>query len=135
MNETITYLRKHFRAMEQGEIRGEEPSSTPSLVDKRGYLSLKKQVERALQAGQRLEAYRRGEYAISDTDGFVEPSPIDQVVDPSVDIPIIASDLITKAEQVQNANSDDGAKQSQSNEQSGTSQPATEGVEPEGASK
>lgn len=89
---------KHFVGVEDGEIRGEEPSDTPSLVDIKGYIPLAKQVERAILSGERLKAFRRGDFDVSDDfDGFVEPSPAhDPDIVPSVDYPAMADDLQTK---------------------------------------
>lgn len=66
---------KHFQKIEDGEFRGEENTSTPSLVDTKGYIPLQKQVERAVLAGERLEAFRRMEFDVdADSDHWKEPS-------------------------------------------------------------
>lgn len=75
MNIDLRY-QKHFKHIEDGELRGEENTSTKSLVDKKGYMPLAKQVERALLAGERLEAFRRGEFDSFDDNFNGEPSPL-----------------------------------------------------------
>ena len=89
--EDIKYLSKHHRCMAEGEIRGEEPTNTPSLVDPKGYVPLRKQVERAVANGERLVAFRRGEYDSDAEDYEGDPSPIlDPDFMPSVDMPALA---------------------------------------------
>lgn len=84
-------LKKHFSCMESGEFRGETRGNSVCLVDSKGYVPLRKQVERALSAGERLEAFRKGFYDSYNPEWEGEPSPLsDPDLIPSVDIPAIA---------------------------------------------
>lgn len=84
--------RKHHMRIEEGELRGEINTDTPSLVDVKGYMPLAKQVERAILAGERLEAFRRGEFDSMDEDFYGEPSPLqDPDFMPSTDMEAVAT--------------------------------------------
>lgn len=81
--------RKHYCCNDY-EGRGEVPTDTPSLVDVKGYIPMKKQVERAILAGERLVAFRREEFDSMDDDYDGEPSPMaDPDFMPSVDMPAL----------------------------------------------
>lgn len=98
--ENLTYRNKHFRCIEPGEVRGEPAGKSVSFVDKKGYVPMAKQINSALLAGERLEAFRRGVleqmdrdyraglYDSNDPDYSGSPSPIlDPDLMPSVDYP------------------------------------------------
>lgn len=100
--ENLHYTPKHFMHMEDGEIRGERKTDTPSLVDVRGYMPLAKQVERAIMAGERLEAFRKGDWDSDNPDYDGEPSRLsDPDFMPSTDMEYIIQEQEQKLRELQ----------------------------------
>lgn len=100
--EKLNYTPKHFCCMEDGEIRGEKKTDTPSLVDVRGYMPLAKQVERAIMAGERLEAFRKGDWDSEDPNYDGEPNRLsDPDFMPSTDMVDVIAENEAKLEAYQ----------------------------------
>ena len=81
---------KHGCCMAAGEIRGEARGASKCLVEPNGYIPMKKQIERARDAGLRLEEYRKRVYSYPAGDYYnVDAlSPFDEPdFMPSVDMP------------------------------------------------
>lgn len=92
MNQRPNFFNKYNRPFEDGEVRGDLCTSTPSKVDIKGYIPMRKQVQTLLANGERLEAYRRGE--LYDSEDNWTPSPLaDPDIIPSVDVPRISEEL------------------------------------------
>lgn len=90
--------KKHY-CVGDYEGRGEVPTDTPSLVDVKGYIPMRKQVERAILAGERLVAFRREEFDSMDENYDGEPSELmDPDFMPSVDMPAIIDGFSEKIE-------------------------------------
>lgn len=80
---------KHGRCIAPGELRGEPRGSSPCLVETAGYIPMKTQIKRAIDAGLRLEEYRKRIYTHPEGDYFSEDalSPLDDPdFMPSVDM-------------------------------------------------
>ena len=70
----MIFSTKYDRPMSVGEVNSGE-----LIVETAGYVSAQKQIEGMLYAGQRLDAFRRGEYEF----GPDEPVPDDYYGDPT----------------------------------------------------
>ena len=64
-----------------GRICGESRGLSPCKVDTKGYIPMRKQVERALAAGERLTAFRKEMFGSADPDYFNE-SDLSVIDDP-----------------------------------------------------
>ena len=107
IDERLVYRSKHYRTVEVGEVRGEPKGDSPCYVDSKGYIPLKKQIDRAVLAGERLEAYRRGlleevlksaGLSVNCPDYEGEPSIVDSPdFLPSVDYPRLYAEAVERA--------------------------------------
>lgn len=61
---------------EAGFLRGECVGDAPCYVDVKGYIPMQKQIERAMAAGERLVAFRKGYYDSEDPAYYGEPNPL-----------------------------------------------------------
>ena len=91
----ISFKDKHFS---DSVFVGEQPTDAPSLVDTKGYLPLRKQVERLVLAGAQLESFRKGFYDYDeDYNGDIITSPFDDPnFLPSTDVPLYEKDLASR---------------------------------------
>lgn len=90
-----------------GKNRGEVPNpDTPCLVDDIGFISMESQIKSLINAGQNLEAYRRGQLDYQyddnqDIDDAVVSVENEQDFMPSVDLPDVInsfnSQIVAKA--------------------------------------
>ena len=100
--EKTVFKCKYGRCLSPGEIRGEVKGKSPCLVDPKGFIGLRQQIEKVLSNGVRLEAYRRKMYDPTRYDNATdesEPSPVlDPDFLPSVDFPTVERELASKIE-------------------------------------
>lgn len=93
---------------------GEPKGTSPCYVDPKGYIPLRKQIERGIDAGERLRAYRRGEYD-SLTNDFYDGEPsgiLDPDFMPSTDVGAIQESINEKYKSQQSTTSPEkGAEQ------------------------
>lgn len=84
----------------EGKNRGEVSNpNTPCYVDDIGFISMESQIKSLINAGQNLEAYRRGQldyqYDIDqDIDEAVVSVENDQDFMPSIDLPNVLSQIV-----------------------------------------
>lgn len=99
MKKSLRYDKHYVSDYDDGIVRGEETTDSVCLVDVKGYIPMAKQIERQILAGQRLEAFRRGDFDVdANYNGeFIEPSVTSHPdFMPSVDMLSAMSDLDTK---------------------------------------
>lgn len=104
--ESIKYYPKHGRTRAVGEVYGENRTATVCFVDVKGYIPLRRQVERSMANGERLLSFRKGVYQYEE--GMVgnyedmEPLPTqDPDFMPSVDMPVITSEMQDKLQRLE----------------------------------
>lgn len=85
-----------------GKNRGEVPNpDTPCFVDDIGFISMESQIKSLINAGQNLEAYRRGQLDYQyddnqDIDDAVVSVENDSDFMPSIDMPDLLSQIVVK---------------------------------------
>lgn len=86
-----------------GKNRGEVPNpDTPCFVDDIGFISMESQIKSLINAGQNLEAYRRGQLDYQyddnqDIDDAVVSVENDSDFMPSIDMPDLLSQIVANA--------------------------------------
>lgn len=98
--ESVVFRSKYSSRIAPGEIRGEIRGCSECKVSKEGFIPARKQIEKVLANGLRLELYRRAMYHGYDnaTDDSEASPTQDPDFLPSVDIPAIESEQAARIE-------------------------------------
>lgn len=89
---------KYSKTVAPGEVHGAFKGDSPCHVDTKGYMDIKRQVQRMNQAGIVLESYRKGfsDSEEPDVDRDV-PRNLRHDYMPSIDMPLMEAELLQKA--------------------------------------